>query len=91
MKNSFPGIIGLIGAALLKLIYGPAYERRWWADPDSGVRGVEAALSLGAVLWVMILVLLFTDTVPLHALIYLVAFPAALAIWALVIRRRRGT
>ncbi len=89
MKNSFPGIIGLIGAALLKLIYGPAYERRWWADPDSGVRGVEAVLSFCAVLWVMLLVLLFTDTVPLHALIYIATFPTFLAIWLLLVRRKQ--
>ncbi len=88
MKNSFPGIIGLIGAALLKLIYGPAYERRWWADPDSGVKGVEAVLSFCAVMWVMLLVLLFTDTVPLHALIYIAAFPTFLAVWLLLVRRK---
>lgn len=88
MKNPFPGLIGFIGAWLLKLIYGPAYGDRWYSPLYTAVRAVEAVLSVCTVLWVLVLVLLLTDAVPLHAALYLALYPAALALWSLLVRRK---
>lgn len=89
MKDTFPGPYRIIGMLLLKLIYGPGYQRHWWSDPYSHVRGTETALTLLTVLWAAVLVVLLTDTVPLHAVIYLLAYPAALLLWTIIVRTRK--
>ncbi len=91
MKESFPGIICIIGHAVLRLIYGKSYESRWYSDYDSGVRTVEALLSLGSVLWLAVVIyLLFLPVEPgtQHVIFYAIGYPTVLAVWFAIIRLR---
>lgn len=91
MRDSFPGIIRIIGSAVLRLIYGKSYEERWFSDYDSGVKVVESLLSLGSVLWLCIVFyLLFCPIEPgtQHVVVYSIGYPAALSVWFIVVHLR---
>lgn len=91
MKHSFPGLIGFIGAWLLRFIYGSSYKRRWYSDSYSNAPKVEALLSLATVLWLFtVIYLLFGHIEPgtLHCVIYAIGYPITLAAWYALVRLR---
>lgn len=93
MRNSFPGPFRFLGQSILRFIYREDYKRKWCEDPYNRPTVTEMLLSLCTILWVISLIyLLFCKVEPgtLHCVIYIVAYPAVLAIWFLMVRKKQG-
>lgn len=84
------GLLKMSGFLIMYLVYGKEeYHKRW--DPSEFTIMIQCGLSFGVIIWLLCLLSLPIDMAiesKVFCIVYFAAFPLALVIWTIFVRRR---